>query len=329
MKICVYEVRKDELDDLASVAAARDVELGLHDEVPTLGNAGFAEDCEGVSILGQGAIDEELLAAWAALGVRYLSTRTIGSDHIDLAAAARLSIRVCNAAYPPSGVAEYTIMLMLMCLRHYKQALWRGQVNDFSLGGLEGRELRDLTVGVVGTGRIGREVLKILQGFGCRCVAYDPYPNKAAAEMAEYLSFDELLAQADVITLHIPLTEQTHHLIDRAAIRKMRDNVVIINAARGGLADMDALIKEVESGKIGALGLDVVEGEEGITHVDHRVDILANREMAYLRQFRNVVMTPHMAFYTDTAVRSMVECGIGGIADMAAGRECLTELHAR
>ena len=328
MRICVFEVREDEREDLAEVADIAGAEVCLHGEVPSMENVELVRGCEGVSILGQGAITADLLDAWAGLGVRYLSTRTIGYDHIDLAAAGATGIRVCNASYPPSGVAEFTVMLMLMCLRNYKQSLWRGQVNDFSLDGLEGWELGDQTVGVLGTGRIGRAVIGILEGFGCRIVAYDPHPKQdLACRGVEYLSFDGLLAESTVITLHVPLTQDTYHLVCDETIAKMRDGVTIINCARGGLADMGAMIRGIESGKIGALGLDVVEGEEGITHVDHRVDILANQQMAYLRQFRNVIMTPHMAFYTDRAVRSMAECGIGGIVDMAAGRECANELH--
>lgn len=238
-------------------------------------------------------------------------------NHIDLEYAEKVGIQVCNASYPPSGVAEFTLMLMLMCLRNYKQALWRGQVNDFSLDGLMGKELGEMTVGVVGTGRIGAAVIRLLSSFGCRILAYNRTQRPEISEIAEYVELDTLYAKSDMITLHVPLTEDTHHMINRESLEKMKDGVVIINCARGELAQNDALIEGIESGKIGALGLDVVEDETGITHVDHRIDILSNQKMAYLRQFRNVVMTPHMAFYTDTAVRNMVRCGIQGILYMA------------
>lgn len=176
-----------------------------------------------------------------------------------------------------------------------------------------------LTVGVVGTGRIGAAVIRLLSSFGCRVLAYNRTQSQEISAYAEYVDLDTLYGSADMITLHVPLTEKTHHMINRESLRKMKDGVVIINCARGELAENDALIEGIESGKIGALGLDVVEDETGITHVDHRIDILSNQKMAYLRQFRNVVMTPHMAFYTDTAVRNMVRCGVQGILYMAEG----------
>ena len=213
-----------------------------------------------------------------------------------------------------------------MCLRNYKQALWRGQVNDYSLFGLIGREMRSLTVGVIGTGRIGQAVLRNLTGFGCRLLAYNAHQRPEVREIAEYVTLDELYRQCDIITIHMPLVESTRHFINSDSIRKMKKGVILINCARGALADLDALIEGIESEKIGALGLDVVEGEEGITHVDHRIDIISNQKMAYLRQFRNVVMTQHMAFYTEEAVENMVRSGILGILEMSRSEKGSTEL---
>lgn len=326
MKIAVYEVRDDERSALARVAAEQELELVLNSVVPSPLTAGLAEGCPGVSILGQGVINAELLGLWQKMGVRFLSTRTIGTDHIDLAAAKRLGIRVCSASYAPNGVADYTVMLMLMCLRHYKQALWRGQVNDFSLYGLQGRELRSMTVGIVGGGRIGTQVARNLSGFGCRILISDRHPRPEIAAIAEYTDFDTILAESDIITLHVPFRTSNYHMINSHSIACMKDGVILINCSRGELADNGALIEGIESCKIGAIGMDTAEGEEGIIHADHRVDILAQRDLFYLRQFRNVVMTQHMAFYTEEAVENMVETGIVGIADMAAGRSCDTEI---
>ena len=152
-------------------------------------------------------IDRHLLERYHALGIRFLSTRTIGSNHIDLQAAHELGIQVCSANYPPNGVADFTVMMILMCLRHYKQSLWRGQVNDFSLTGLQGREMKDLTIGIIGTGRIGAQVVRNLSGFGCRILAYDLRRNPAVEPQVTYVDFDTLLAQSDVITLHMPLLD--------------------------------------------------------------------------------------------------------------------------
>lgn len=328
MKILVYEARPDELADLQVQEKDLGVELAITEAVPSPDSAGLAVGCAGVSILGQGRIDRAMLDTWHRLGVRYLSTRTVGYDHIDLESAKRLGIRVCNAAYAPDGVADFTVMMILMCLRNYKQAMWRGQVNDFSLEGLQGRELKDLTVGIVGAGRIGAQVIRDLSGFGCR-ILVNSRRDPALEPLAESVDFDTLLARSDVISLHVPLTPSTRHMIDREAITKMRSGVILVNCSRGELMDIEALVEGIESRKIGALGMDTAEGEEGIIHEDHRVDILPNRNWFYLHQFRNVIMTQHMAFYTDSAVRSMVTCGIRGLWEMANDEFCETELTHR
>lgn len=327
MKIMVYEARADEQVELYRLSEELGVKLETTQAVPTLENAGQARDCQGVSILGQGRIDAALLDTWKSMGVEYLSTRTVGYDHIDLQHAKEIGIRVCNASYAPNGVADFTVMLLLMCLRHYKQAMWRGQVNDFSLQGLQGRELKDLTVGIIGTGKIGAQVIRNLSGFGCRIIAFDQFENPAVKNLVTYVDFETLLAQSDVISLHMPLLDSNWHIIDREAIAKMKDGVVILNCSRGELADIEALVEGIESEKIGALGMDTCEGDEGIIHKDHRTDILPNRNWFYLHQFRNVIMTQHMAFYTDAAVTSMVRCGIRGIWKMACGEHCETELN--
>lgn len=326
MKICAYEVREDEKKDFARMAEKLQVEIELHDEIPDPDTAALAEGCEGVTMLGMGKINKELLDMWKSMGVQCISTRTIGYNHIDTEYAKEIGMQVCNAAYPPSGVAEFTLMLMLMCLRNYKQSLWRGQVNDFALQGLQGKEIGSMTVGVIGTGKIGAQVIKYLTGFGCRILAYDMYPNAALKDVVEYVELDELFAKADMITLHTPLLDSTYHLVNAETIAKMKDGVVLINCARGELMDTTALIEGIESGKIGALGLDVVEGERGIAHEDHRIDILSNQQMAYLRQFRNVTMTPHMAFYTDVAVSHMVECGVAGLVEMLQNGDYFTKI---
>ena len=326
MKICAYEVREDEKKDFARMAEKLQVEIELHDEIPGPDTAALAEGCDGVTMLGMGKIDKELLDMWKSMGVQCISTRTIGYNHIDTDYAKEIGMQVCNAAYPPSGVAEFTLMLMLMCLRNYKQSLWRGQVNDFALQGLQGKEIGSMTVGVIGTGKIGAQVIKYLTGFGCRILAYDMYPNVALKDVVEYVELDELFAKADMITLHTPLLDSTYHLVNAETIAKMKDGVVLINCARGELMDTTALIEGIESGKIGALGLDVVEGERGIAHEDHRIDILSNQQMAYLRQFRNVTMTPHMAFYTDVAVSHMVECGVAGLVEMLQNGDYFTKI---
>ncbi|MBW3087795.1 hypothetical protein KIH77_03470 [Bifidobacterium sp. 82T24] len=326
MRIAAFEVRDDEREAFVSEAERVGVDVDLHEEPLTMGNVRLADGCDGVSILGQSHCDAGLLDSLAERGVTVVATRTIGYNHIDLDAAKRLGIAVLNADYAPNGVAEYTVMFILLVLRNYKPALWRGQVYDFSLQGLQGRELRNLTVGVMGTGRIGATVIRCLTGFGCRILAYDPHPKAEVAEHAEYVDLDTLYANSDVITLHMPLLDSTYHIIDRESIARMKDGVVLVNCARGELMDLDALIDNIEAEKIGGLGLDTVETEGDLIHRDRRTDILTNRGIAYLRQFPNVVMTQHMAFYTDAAVHSMVSCSVDGIRAVLTDGDFRTRL---
>ncbi|MCC8181544.1 MAG: NAD(P)-binding domain-containing protein, partial [Clostridiales bacterium] len=262
MKILAYEVRDDERAHFARCAEQFSVELALTEQVPTMENAPMAAGCDGVTMLGQGRIDAALLDAYRQMGIRCLTTRTVGYDHIDLAHAKEIGMPVCNAYYDPNGVAEYTVMLMLLCLRHYKAALWRTQVNDYSLQGLYGRELRNLTVGILGTGRIGSQVAQNLSGFGCRILGYD-YHHGQASRWLTYTDLDTLYRESDIITVHLNLSEQTYHMIDSDAIARMKDGVVLINCARGPLMDTQALIAGIEKQNIGALGLECLEHEEG------------------------------------------------------------------
>ncbi len=313
MKITAYEVREDEKRYLETEAEKNGVEVTLVGEPLTLDNIGLAEGSCGITILGESRMDEKLLQEAAKLRISVVATRTIGYDHIDLNAAKNNGIHICNGYYDPDGVAEYTVMLMLMALRNYKQALYRANANDYSLSGLMGKELRNLTVGIIGTGKIGCKVARILKGFGCEILAYSRRQNADESLGITYCTLPKLYRKSDVLTLHIPLSNQTRRMIDKEAIRQMKDGVVLINCARGELMCVDDVIAGIESKKIGALGLDVIEDEEGIYHQDLRSDILINRNMAYIRQFPNVTMTQHMAFYTGEAVKSMAESGIKNI----------------
>lgn len=317
MKITAYEVRSDELKYFEEIAESLNIDIIYTKETLNVETLELAKGCDGVTTLGQSKINSTILDKLKAFNINYISTRTIGYNNIDTDYASEIGIKVANSSYDPNGVAEFTIMLMLMCIRNYKQALFRGNVNDYSLEGLQGKELKDLTVGVLGSGKIGATVIDCLQGFGCRILAYDAFPKDKIKEKARYVDLDTLYKESDIITLHTPLVSATHHMINKEAISKMKDGVVLINCARGELMNVEDVIYGIETHKIAALGLDVIENEEGIYHQDRRSDILTNRQMAYIRQFPNVIMTQHMAFYTDAAVSSMVNCGVNSLISFA------------
>ena len=321
MKLFVYSYREfDEAEFFQKFAEKYQVELGICHDAPTMENAYLAEGYPYVSIITT-KIDEELMNRFHALGVKMISTRTIGYDHIDLEAARKCGISVGNVTYSPECVADYTVMLMLMSIRKMKRIMQREEINDFSLPGIQGKEMPNFTVGVLGTGRIGRAVIRDISGFGCKIYAYDQYENDEVKKYAQYASLDEIYEKCDMITLHMPLTEANMHLIDAEAIQKMQDGVVLINTARGGLIDTKALIDGLESCKIGAAGLDVIEDEFGMYYFDRKSDILSKRDLYILRGFPNVIVTPHMAFYTDQAVSDMVKHSIESCMLHEAGKE--------
>lgn len=322
MKVTVYNCREfDEKEMFLQYGKEFNIELVLCPDAPDKENAVLAKGSECIDIITS-KMPAELLEVFASYGVKYVTTRTIGYDHIDLEAAKRLGMTVANAPYGPCGVADYTVMLILMTIRKMKRIMERGTIQDYTLKGIQGRELKDLTVGVIGTGRIGRTVLKNLSGFGCKLIAYDIYESKEVTDSGvPYVALEEMWKQADVISLHAPLTESNFHLIDEKAICQMKDGVMIINTARGGLIDSQALIAGIESGKIGGAGLDVVENEFGLYYYDHKSDILSNRELAILRSFPNVTVSHHMAFYTDECVKTVVRDSLLGCRLFAEGKE--------
>lgn len=321
MKLFVYSYREfDEAEFFQKFAEEYHVELGICHDAPTMENAYLAEGYPYVSIITT-KIDEELMNRFHALGVKMISTRTIGYDHIDLEAARKCGISVGNVMYSPECVADYTVMLMLMSIRKMKRIMQREEINDFSLPGIQGKEMPSFTVGVIGTGRIGRAVIRDISGFGCKIYAYDQYENDEVKKYAQYASLDEIYEKCDMITLHMPLTKENMHLIDEKAIQKMQDGVVLINTARGGLIDTKALIDGMESCKIGAAGLDVIEDEFGMYYFDRKADVLSKRDLYILRGFPNVIVTPHMAFYTDQAVSDMVKHSIESCMIHEAGKD--------
>jgi D-specific alpha-keto acid dehydrogenase len=217
--------------------------------------------------------------------------------------AERVGISIGNVAYSPDSVADYTLMLMLMTVRNAKSTISRSQLHDYRLNGVRGKELRDMTIGVIGTGRIGAAVIERLRGFGCRVVAYD----RCAKASVEYVSLDELLRQSDGVTLHTPLNADTHHLLNHERIGQMRHDAFIINTGRGALLDTEALLVALESGRLGAAALDVIEGEEGIFYSDHSQRPVGNRVLSRLQRLPNALITPHTAYYTEHALFDTVE----------------------
>ncbi len=321
MKIFAYSLRPyDEQGFFVDICKSLNIEYGFTSEYPSLENAHLAEGYDALSIITN-TMDPALLDTFRALGIRYISTRTIGYDHIDNAYAHSIGIRTASISYDPTGVADYSIMMMLMGLRRIMPIMARGAIQDYSLKGKLGRHIQDCTVGVIGTGRIGTRVIEHLAGFGCKMLCYDIRQNETAARYAEYTDLETTYRTCDIISLHVPGLEENYHMIGAEQISMMKDGVMIINCARGMLIDTRAMISAIESGRIGFAGLDTIENEAGLYYLDRKGDILDNHDMAILRSFPNVLLTSHMAFYTDVAVREMVEHCVEGILQMDRGED--------
>ncbi len=320
MKLTAYNYRSDELGYFKLFAAKYGVELALCREAPGADTVEAAAGCECISMITT-PMTADLLQKYRDAGVRFISTRSIGFDHIDVKAAQKAGVHIGNVSYAPDSVADYTVMLMLMATRKIKAISRRSAAQDYSLNGVQGITLRNMTVGVIGTGHIGRTVIRRLSAFGCKILAYDLYQNDEVKQYAEYVPLDRLLAESSMITLHMPATKDNYHIISKGSIAAMRDGVFLINTARGSLIDTEAFIEAVESGKIAGAALDVIEHETGLYYNNLKCEILGNREMAVLKSFPNVIVTPHTAFYTDQSVSDMVENSIKSCVLFSQGKE--------
>ncbi|WP_066069102.1 D-isomer specific 2-hydroxyacid dehydrogenase family protein [Frankia sp. EI5c] len=273
----------------------------------------FGNRC--ISVSHRSRVTDSTLLALSGAGVEYISTRSIGCNHVDIGYAASVGITVGNVSYSPDSVADYAVMLILMAVRNAKSVVLRAASHDYRLGEVAGKELRDLTIGVVGTGRIGTAVMARLRAFGCRVLAHDSRPGATA----DHVPLDPLLRMSDVITLHTPLNADTYHLLNRERIARMKHGAFVVNTGRGSLLDTEALVTALESGRLGGAALDVLEGEEGVFYTDHRHQPIENELLSRLQQLPNALVSPHTAYYTERALRDTVENGLINCLNFAAG----------
>lgn len=329
MKVKAFCARPNEAPWFEKFSKTYDIDLTCDPGPLNMDTVDEVNGFEGVSIVHDGTMTDDLMKACAARGVKYFCLRTIGYDGINLKLAEELGVHFSNAGYSAYSVANYTVMMMLMCLRKALYILLRSHTADYSLGSAQGKEMQNQTVGIIGTGRIGKAVIENLQGFGCKVLAYDIYPSKDL-KGATYVSLDELYAQSDIISLHTYLSPETEHMIDAAALSKMKDGVILINCARGGLMNTEDVIAAIESGKVGAAGIDCFEGEEDIVRFDHNYNRrVTNHDYIILKSFQNTIVSPHVAFYTDQAVADMVENSLRSLRQFADTGKADMEVHPR
>lgn len=308
MKFIAFNAREDEQQYFEAWEKKNGVQVDVVEEAIDSTSVNQTIGYDGVLALQTGVFPEKMFDKLSKNGVKVFAIRNVGVDNLDLEAAKRNGIKVTNVpAYSPNAIAEFSVTQLMQLLRN--TTIFRRKVaeRDFRWAPFVGKELRSLTVGVIGTGRIGRAAIDIYRGFGAKVIAYDVYPNPELVQEGLYVSsYDELFAQADVITMHMPATPKDHHLINADTIAKMKKGVYIINTARGSLINTPDLIKAIKDGQVAGAALDTYENESPLFNHDLRGKELEDKTFSELLELDNVLITPHVAFYTETAVKNMV-----------------------
>lgn len=330
MKVTVFSARNFEIPYLEK-ANANKHEVKLLSAYLNEDTATLAAGADCVAIFSSDLANKTVLEKLSEVGVKYLALRSAGYNHVDLKEAERLGIKVANVPrYSPYAIAEHTVGLMLALNRKLIRANSRIKELNFSLDGLTGFDMNGKTVGIVGLGNIGKVLAKILNGFGCKLLGFDLEVDEELIEKygLQYVTIDELCRQADIISLQVPLNEDTHYLINQERLAMMKDGVMLINTSRGGLVDTKAVISAMKSGKIGALGLDVYEEEKGLFFEDHSENILQDDVIARLLTFRNALITSHQAFLTTNALENIAGTTFENIDCWDKGLKCENELYS-
>ena len=302
----------------------RKLELDYSESRLEPATASLAKNFPAVCAFVNDDLGRTTLELLAESGTRYIALRCSGYNNVDLTAAAELGLTVVRVpGYSPHAVAEHTIALMLTLNRHTHRAWSRVREGNFALDGLLGFDLYGRSAGLVGVGRIGAAVARILRGFGCRVVGYDPVQTREAIDAGvEFVPMEELLEVSDIISLHCPLTPATCHLIDDVAIERMKHGVMLINTSRGAVVDTSALIRGLKTGRIGYLGLDVYEEEAGLFFQDCSGLILQDDVLARLLTFPNVLVTGHQGFFTREALRDIASTTLDNLVSLARTGDC-------
>ncbi|MEU0227795.1 2-hydroxyacid dehydrogenase [Streptomyces sp. NPDC006284] len=321
MEILAFGVQADEQPLIEQAFRGRE-DVRCLDVFLNEDTAPIAAGHEIVSTSVNADLGADVLEILAAGGTRMVAQRSTGFNNIDLDTAGRLGMTIARVSYySPYSVAEFAWTLAMAVNRRIVRASTRTRDFDFRLNGLMGRDMHGRTAGVLGTGKIGEAFARIAHGFGMRLLGWDVAENPACTALGmRYVAKDELLAESDLVTLHVPLMPQTRHLIDAAALKTMRDDAILLNSSRGGLVDTAALVTELRAGRFTGVGLDVYEAEAGLFFLDKSLEAIADDTLARLVTFPNVLVTSHQAYYTEDAVGQIVDATVRNVLDYRAGR---------
>jgi D-lactate dehydrogenase len=324
----MFSAKAYEKESFANANAQHDHAIDTFENALTAHTAPLAAGAEAVCIFVNDTADEEVLESLAAFGVRHVALRCAGFNNVDLGAAARLGMTVVRVpAYSPNAVAEHTIALILSLNRRIHKSYNRVRDGNFSLEGLVGFDLAGKTAGVVGTGRIGAIVARLLWHFRCEVICFDPIENPRVTELGiQYVGIDELWRRSDMISLNCPLTAETHHMVSDEVIQQLKSGVMLVNTGRGALIDTPAVIDGLKSGTIGSLALDVYEEEGNLFFTDRSDEVLDDDVFARLLTFPNVLITAHQAFLTHEALAAIAATTLANLTDLAQGKQCLNQV---
>ena len=317
IEVAFFDAKPYDVSSFSPYAEKGDLHFRFFDTKLTIETVGLAEGADAVCVFVNDSVDAAVIDALCAMGVRLVALRCAGYNNVDLGAAFGKIHVIHVPAYSPNAVAEHAMALLLTSVRRIHKAYNRTREFNFALKDLVGFNLCGKTVGVVGTGKIGRAFIRICLGFEMKVLAYDKFP--AAIDGVEFVDLDRLFAESDVISLHCPLTDETHHMICRESIEKMKRGVVIVNTSRGGLIDAEALLAGVKARKIGAACLDVYEEESDIFFEDNSGHILDDDTLARLISMPNLLITSHQGFLTTDALSAIAETTANGIRAFFAG----------
>jgi D-lactate dehydrogenase len=328
MRIALFSTHRFDREFFDEANRKHGHEISYLDARLTSTTSSLAAGSPAVCAFVNDTLDEATLRTLASTGVRMVALRSAGFNNVDLPVAQDLRLIVARVpAYSPHAVAEHTVALILTLNRKTHRAYSRVREGNFALDGLLGFDLNTRTVGIMGTGRIGAVVARILSGFGCRVIAYDVVENTDCVELGvRYVSLSDLFAQSDIVTLHTPLTPKTRHVVNASAIARMKRGVMIVNTGRGALVDAAALIAGLKSGQIGYVGLDVYEEEERLFFQDMSSQVIQDDVFARLLTFPNVVVTAHQGFFTAEALRAISDTTLANISAFERGERSGNEL---
>ncbi|WP_075289447.1 2-hydroxyacid dehydrogenase [Pararhizobium arenae] len=325
MKIAVFSAHSYDRKflDEANGRQSTPFELVYQQASLSLQTVAFAQGCDAICVFVNDVVNAAVLEALNGLGVKGVFLRCAGFNNVDIEAARKLGILVARVpAYAPEAVAEHTIALIMTLNRHTHRAYNRVREGNFMLGGLLGMTLHGKTVGIVGTGKIGLAVARIMKGFGCHVLGFDPAPSPEFSALGEIVDLDQLLARSDIVTLHCPLFESNRHMIDDERLARMKPGAMLINTSRGALIDTRAVISALKSRRLGALGIDVYEQESTLFFHDRSSDIIDDDIFQRLMTFPNVLVTGHQGFFTIEALREIAAVTFDNLNCMANGTPC-------